>query len=308
MTSYSPDHDKLLMKLDEELNMEEYYEHSWPIDISENYNENNPLESLNPNEACGNIFVFSAFEENDNIVGAYFKIISSGSPTGGNDTLFFFKMDFNGEFVYRKGYPLDYGGHNSLWYRRNHIVATDSLYIFYDYGSSNFDGYFVPGHAKYYDKDFNFITEKYLHAPYCQPLEKLYNITVKRSNHNTTYLTTSIRSIKNPTSDEDHRIYEIDDDINYNNAFNYLNIVNYTDRGTNEWDIPAILSGVDVADDNSIYYTYSLNNGYNWNLDSWIMIEHLENDFDTISTLFYDINNGEGRVFSRVKSIKTTND
>ena len=50
-----------------------------------------------PNECSGNIYLFTAFEEDDNIVGAYWKCVSGDHPSRGDDTLFFFRMNFDGE-------------------------------------------------------------------------------------------------------------------------------------------------------------------------------------------------------------------
>ena len=53
-----------------------------------------------PISSSGHIFLFSAFEDDGNIVGAYFKTVSldSNNPRGA-DSLFFFKMSFDGEIL-----------------------------------------------------------------------------------------------------------------------------------------------------------------------------------------------------------------
>ena len=327
LTTYSPEHTinsfnyfknydnpptdaKLaLFKLDSQLNVEETYEHSWPIDTFEA--RNRPEWQLLPNGYSGNIFLFSAFEDEGNIVGAYWKSESFKSPGQGKDTLFMFRMNFDGEILLRK--DIDYAspsksdvikrGAQAYSNRRNQFIVTDTHYIFYSGGKGNYDGYDIQGRAVYYDKDFNFIRERYLRGPDCLINDKLYNISVKRSNHNTTYLTTQKRNPKNPQHDEDCRLYEIDDDINA--ASEFLEVVNHTDRGTEEWDMSSYRAGVDLNDDNSIYYTYTLNQGYFTNLDSWIVIERLDDNMDIISTYYYGLNN---RFLDRVITLYSTDD
>ena len=53
--------------------------------------------------------------------------------------------------------------------------------------------------------------------------------------------------------------------------------------------MPAMLKGVDVADDNSVFFAYTLNVGFMNDLDSWMMIERLDTNLDTISTVYYDL-------------------
>ena len=98
-------------------------------------------------------------------------------------------------------------------------------------------------------------------------------------------------------------MYEINDDINTNSDF--LEIINYTDRGTEVWDMSSYIAGVDLNDDNSIYYTYTLNQGYNANLDSWIVIERLDENMDTISIYYYGVNN---RFLDRVLTLNSTDE
>ena len=305
-----------LFKMDNQLNLEEIYEHSWPIDTFE---ARSKLEwQIWPNAYSGNIFLFSAFEDEGNIVGAYWKSVSYDRPSRGLDTLFMFRMNFDGEILLKKEircYDSDSNDWNGLnidrsraegqqyVFRANHFVATDSCYIFYESGDGSSDEYYIEGTASYYDKDFNFIRERYLRGPDCLINDKLYNISVKRSNHNTTYLTTQKRNHKNPLHDEDCRLYEIDDDVNA--ASEFLDVINYTDRGTEEWDFSSLCSGVDLKDDNSIYYTYSMNIGYYSYLDSWICIDRLDSNMNKITTLYYGL---DDMCHDRVLSINTTKD
>ena len=163
-----------LFKMDNQLNLEEMYEHSWPIDTFE---ARSKFEwQIWPNAYSGNIFLFSAFEDEGNIVGAYWKSVSYDRPSRGLDTLFMFRMNFDGEILLKKEircYDSDSNHWNGLYkdksraagqqyvFRANHFVTTDSCYIFYESSDGNSSEH-VVGTASYYDKDFNFIRERYL--------------------------------------------------------------------------------------------------------------------------------------------------
>ena len=320
LTSYTPEHSpgsfnhfenyenppsdgKLtLMKLDDQLNMEECYEHSWPVDT---YEDHGGEWEIYPNGFSGNIFLFTAFEEDDNIVGAYWKSVSYDNPSRGNDTLFFFRMNFDGEMLLKKVAKVDVGkgnryleeeesandrGLKTNYFRGDHFVSTDYGYIFYVKGDgAPNNSYLGAGRAMYYDKDFNLLRTRYVkfNNPYYG--ETIGDFNVCRSNHNTTYLSSQMRSPDDPSGDEDCCLYELDDDIDAES--NWIDNINYIHRKTDEWDQPC-RSAVDLIDDNSLCYVYELYQGLSDNLDSWIVIEHLNNNFDTISTFYYGIDNG----------------
>ena len=320
LTSYTPEHSpgsfnhfenyenppsdgKLtLMKLDDQLNMEECYEHSWPVDTYEDHG--GPWE-LYPNGFSGNIYLFTAFEEDDNIVGAYWKSVSYDSPSRGNDTLFFFRMNFDGEMLLKKVAKVDVGkgnryleeeesandrGLKTNYFRGDQFVSTDYGYIFYVKGDgAPNNSYLGAGRAMYYDKDFNLLRTRYVKFNNPYHGETIGDFNVCRSNHNTTYLSSQMRSPDDPSGDEDCCLYELDDDIDAES--NWIDNINYIHRKTDEWDQPC-RSAVDLIDDNSLCYVYELYQGLSDNLDSWIVIEHLNNNFDTISTFYYGIDNG----------------
>ena len=320
LTSYTPEHSPgsfnhfenyenppsdgklVLMKLDDQLNMEECYEHSWPVDT---YEDHGGEWEIYPNGFSGNIFLFTAFEEDDNIVGAYWKSVSYDNPSRGNDTLFFFRMNFDGEMLLKKVAKVDVGkgnrylaeeesandrGLKTNYFRGDHFVSTDYGYIFYVKGDgAPNNSYLGAGRAMYYDKDFNLLRTRYVKFNNPQYGETIGDFSVCRSNHNTTYLSSQMRSPDDPSGDEDCCLYELDDDIDAES--NWIDNINYIHRKTDEWDQPC-RSAVDLIDDNSLCYVYELYQGLSDNLDSWIVIEHLNNNFDTISTFYYGIDNG----------------
>ena len=317
LMTYSPDHDSTyfnyfknydnppadavlgLYKLDSDLDIEESFEHSYVIDTFECRSEQ---WENNPNEHSGNLFLFSAFEDDGEIVGAYFKMVSHDyfNPRG-HDTLFLFRINFNGEIIQRKGYEWHTQGGMMQWsYRRNHFVKTDSHYIFF--AGSKQSGH--QGTAFYYDKDFNLVRTRYMDHVGQPTSNSITNISVKRSLHNTTYLVTS--SVSNVNSYiRDVRLYELDDDIA--NPANIIPFVQHIERKTDNYDLPAILQSADLAENNTLFFAYTLNVGFYDNQDSWMMVERLDADLDTITTCYYDIE-PDKRINSHAQCITAARD
>ena len=247
------------------------------------------------NELSGRIYMFSVFEDDDNITGAYFKMVSNGTPDpSAKDTLFFFKMDFEGNFLLRKGYTLDeiglnvgVGGQVEYIYHLENIVKTDSGYIMYSRGTKSE----THGVVDYFDNEFNYIAQRYIQQTgidFEHTQSKIYAISVTRSNHNTTYLSTEYKC-EEENMIPHIRLYEIDDNLNDTTTF--LPIVRYIRKASDDIDRPASRA-VCTVNDSELYFVYTLNIGYYYLNDSWIVIEKLNSDFDTITTYFYDEENG----------------
>ena len=319
LMTYSPDHDSTyfnhfmnnenpptdailgLYKLDSDLSIIESYEHQIPIDTFENRGD--AAWDLWPNELSGNQFLFSAFVDEGDIVGAYFKTVSHDyfNPRG-NDTLFLFRMNFEGEFIEQKGYDWGVSGANHQNNeRREHFVSTETGYIYY-FGNL-FGGTAHQGVAYYYDKNLNYLKKRFLKHPGEPDHNSFTNISVKRSRHNTTYLVASTE-VKNSNTDRNIRLYELDD--NGSDSLDVIPNVHFLERGTMEYDIPAYMQSVDFSDDHSFFLAYALNIGFNSTNDSWMMIEHLDLDFDTISTVYYAFEGG--RINSWARAVVATRD
>ena len=310
LSTYSPEHDFLsfnyfknydnpptdailaLYKLDEDLNLLENHEHRFPIDTIEHIG--NPSWEYHPNELSGNLFLFSAFEDEGNIIGAYFKIVSAFQEED-FDSLFFFRMNFDGEIIASKGYEIpSHGGWFQAFYRRNQIVSTDTHYILYETHSHN--GF--HGKANYYDKEFNLVETKYIrHYGYNNgniDADPLKDVSVVRGNNGLTYLSTTVSCIQNPNSDfcNDCRLYKINDDIDA--SAELIGTTEYIIRGyANTYEISPMFRAVDAAPDTTLYFACV----YDWDGSPYSIIEHISPDLDTISTLFYD---------REIRSIKST--
>ena len=282
-----------LYKLDDLLNVIQSYEHTFPIDTFE---QKDMIWQTYPSVYSGNIYMYSAFEDDGNIVGSYIKSVSYSNVPRGHDTIFFFKMDFEGNFLLRKGYEMHTtGGEHQTQYNRQQIVKEDNGYVVY------YRGYSIHHHGtiEYYDNDFNHITTRYIVSPNHNPNEEnnLNKHSVIRSNHNTTYLATlSLDPILESPNDQDRnvRLYELDD--NKDNSAEILPVIRYIERGSANYDpddLPWRLDdlpycAVDMTSDGDIYFAYTLNYGsMGWD-DSWVIIEKLDTNFDTISTFYYD--------------------
>ena len=123
-----------------------------------------------------------------------------------------------------------------------------------------------------------------------------------RNRHGRTYLTSSVVEMQDEYCCV---LYEYNDDINGSSGS--TPIVRFVERKTNghTYDFPSIFSGVSLLDDNSFYFAYDLNEGWYYNMDSWIVMERLNPEFDTISTFFYGLNDG---ICNTTKSITATRD
>ena len=305
LMAYSPDHDPTyfnyfknydnppteaiigLYKLGDSLRIEESFETTFAIDTFEKHDD---YWNYLPNGYSGNILIFSAFEDEETIVGGYTKTVSRDPQNPrGNDSIFFFKMNFKGEFLQRKGYELiTHGGNAAFLWRRSHIIKSDSGYLYYVQGNSILSDFPNTGQRQgsmyYLDDEMNILkSSPFWHFDHSQnPINTFYSITVKRSRHNTTYLACLSESEK-----EDLRFYEYDD----SEMTSPVTILHNATRATGNYDRPAV-TAVDLCDDNAVFFAYTLNVGWLENLDSWMMIECLDNEFDTISTMYYDLGDG----------------
>ena len=322
LMAYSPDHDPTyfnyfknydnppteaiigLYKLGDSLRIEESFETTFAIDTFEKHDD---YWNFLPNGYSGNILLFSAFQDEENIVGGYVKMVSRDPQNPrGNDSIFFFKMDFEGEFLQRKGYELvSHGGNAAYIWRRCHMVKSDSGYLYYVQGNSLLTAFPNTGQRQgsmyYLDDEMNILkSSPFWHFDHSQnPSNLFYNISVKRSRHNTTFLSSCLSNLDN----EELRFYEYDD----NDMTSPVTLVHKAIRTTGNYDMPARVTGVDLYDDNTVFFAYTLNVGINTDLDSWMMIESLDNEFDTVSTLYYDLGDGVD-IHSQVMSVTACKD
>ena len=289
----NPPEDAILSfcKLDEELNIIDSCEYRFPIDIFQDSKWWQWQEE--PNEFSGHLFMLSVFEDKEDLIGAYIKTVSADIDSigsRGHDSLFFFRMNFEGEIVDMKGYERETHGFAcpSIVYRRNQILKTDSNYLLYEAYNKDIE----HGRVLYYDQEFNHVATKYIvHPDYNNPIldaDPLKDISVLKINDSTTYLSVTARCIDKPHSDfyNDVRLYKLNDNIE--NASDYLSTENYIIRGgPNTYERPPGTNSVDVANDTSIYFACNYNM-HDSALEPYCVIECLNADMDTIFTFYYE--------------------
>ena len=305
LTTYAPDHNTAyfnyflnydnpptdailgLYKLDDQLQVVESYEYSFPIDTTQS------PDAFGACESSGGLHLHSAILDNGCMVGVYTKNVSKNNDSiHGYDSLFFFRMNFEGELLANVGYQLNASGvewQMAFW--REQLVSTDYGYIYYN-RQQNFPP--MPdqsgtreyaGSVVYLDKDFNLLRSRKLVHPggNGHGMFLFDDVSVMRSNHNTTYLATRTNRFYDPNYD-DCFLYEYDDDID--GMEDIVPTIHDIYRGIKNFDFVAECRAVEVGDDNSIYFCYTLNVGFAHS-DSWVVIERLDENFNTIQEVYY---------------------
>ena len=309
LTTYAPDHNSAyfnyflnydnpptdailgLYKLDDQLHVVESYEYSFPIDTAQS------PDVFGVCESSGGLHLHSAILDEGCMVGAYTKNVSKDRDSiHGYDSLFFFRMSFEGELLANVGYQLNASGVDwQMAFWREQLVSTDDGYIYYNYipnvppapeGLDRPNDY--AGTVAYLDKDFNLLrTRKLVHPGgnyqgWNGPFHFM-DLSVMRSHHNTTYLATRSNRFYEQTYD-DCFLYEFDDDIE--GTEDIVPTLHDTYRGIRNFDFVAECRAVEVGNDNSVYFCYTLNVGM-WYDDSWVVIERLDENFNVLQEVYY---------------------
>ena len=306
LTTFSPDHESRyfnyfmnydnpptdailgLYKLDDNLEIIESYEYSFPVDTAQGQNNTNPCES------SGSIHLHSAILDDGCIVGVYTKNVSKDYDNNhGYDSVFFFKMNFEGELLVNVGYEIPYSGWAwQMVFWREQLVTTDFGYIYYNNRSnvppapSLMDkNRIVGGSVVYLDKNFGLLRIRHFKHPGTTNDPWTFDdVSIMRSRHNTTYFAT--RSDKYYSqSQDDCYLYEFDDNIE--GTQEVVPVLHDIYRGVRDFDFVAECRAVDVADDGSVYFCYSLNVGVSLDNDSWVVIEKFDEEMNAISEVYY---------------------
>ena len=326
LTTYSPDHvscyfnyflnydnpptDAILglYKLDDDLEIVESHEYSFPVDTTLGQYVYDPCES------SGSIHLHSAILDGDCMVGVYTKNVSYDRDSiHGYASIFFFRMNFEGELLANVGYEIPYSG--SAWqmiFWREQLVSTDYGYIYYngypdvppmpEYNKGTTE--YLIGTVCYLDKDFNLLKNRHFKHSGNPTIPWTYDdLSIMRSKHNTTYLATRSRT-QYGQPDDDCYLYEFDDDIDGEEEF--VPIVHELLRGIPDFDFVAEGRAVDVSDDQSLFFCYSLNVGFSLANDSWVVIEKFDENMNAISEVYYGTD--DDLIWYCAESITTTRD
>ena len=306
LTTYSPDHvsgyfnyflnydnpptDAILglYKLNDDLEIIESHEYSFPVDtILGQY-------IYDPCESSGSIHLHSAILDDGCMVGVYTKNVSYDRDSiHGYDSIFFFRMNFDGELLANVGYEIPYSGWAwQMVFWREQLVPTDFGYIYYNNRSnvppapSQIDkNRIVGGSVVYMDINFNLLRIRHFKHPNATnnpwPFD---DVSIMRSKHNTTYFATRSNRHYEQTEDDCY-LYEFDDDIE--GTQEVVPVLHDIHRGVPDFDFVAECRAVDVAVDGSVYFCYSLNVGFSLANDSWVVIEKFDEDMNTTSEVYY---------------------
>jgi len=178
---------------------------------------------------------------------------------------------------------------------REQLVPTDYGYIYYSNRSdvppapepSKGTESTLGGTVCYLDKDFNLLRIRHFKHPGMGGFVDLCpfdDVSIIRSRHNTTYLATRSNRHYEQTHDDCY-LYEYDDDIE--GTQEQVPLIHEAHRGVYDFDFVAENKAVEVGDDYSLFFCYSLNVGVSLSGDSWVVMERLDNDFNTITEVYY---------------------
>ena len=327
LAAYSPDHDSTcanffmnfdnppdhsilgLYKLDEQLSIVESHEFQIPVDTVDSPYYGQFLGAHN--EYCGNIFVFSAFIDEGAVVGGYIKKPSYDYyHPHGNDSIFFFRIGLDGTLLSHVGYEIDPhgepGGGGLNWTMvmqgYNILSVGDSyvcflgIYYLKGYGKEMENNQY-PGHAYFLDSDFNVVGMKHYHQRSGLGNNYFYHSAYVVSRQNTVYLSSDYQNHPNGGTGCSLYEYKLVDD-----KTETLPILRYIERTQSSVDDVGFIKGVAIASDNSVYFAYSLRDGR-----EGLTIEHLTPDFDTITTMCYNVSKDiEDAAYNYVQSIEVT--
>ena len=338
VAAYSPDHDSTsanyfknfepptdhailgLYLIDDTLGIAESHEMEIPVDTTEYWEDFR--WAMDPNLWSGNVGLASAFGDGDAIVGAYCKRgeyteVDPAQPWiyPISDSMYFFRMDFDGHLVGRVGYPFIDG--NALSHSNGYLIKAEGQYRYYYFGEGL---WFTP------DKEPKAGFPRYacgvvLLGEYFQllgfrgvpftdynemPPDYLQRLSVCRSSRGTTYLGGYLR--QNPMPMYLNRIYELDDDAS--DPSPAVGIIRYEQRDRKLYDICARHKCIDMAESGNVYFCYTVDPGPNIQYaDPWIAIECMNPDLDTVSTIFFDNKFGQDiRIRTEAVSIHATSD
>ena len=325
LTTYSPDHESRyfnyflnyenpptdailgLYKLDDDLEIVESHEYSFPVDTILGQYVYDPCES------SGSLHLHSAILDGDCMVGVYTKNVSYDRDSiHGYDSIFFFRMNFEGELLAKVGYEIPYSGWAwQMVFWREQLVPTDFGYIYYS-NHTNVppvsdlakDDRYVGGSAAFLDKDFNILRiRNFRHPGNPNNPCPFDDVSIRRSKHNTTYIATRSNRHYEQTADDCY-LYEFDDDIEGTQGV--VPVLHDIHRGVPDFDFVAECRAVDVAQDGSVYFCYSLNVGFSLANDSWVVIEKFDESMNTISEVYYGTD--DDQIWYCAESITLTRD
>ena len=263
-------------KMDSDLNMIDSVEYLIPLDTTNNAAFYQAGTWQYPNISMAKIKLTSAFVEDGQIVGSYTKIQTRYNNYA-LDSLFFFKMDFDGNMLMQKGISLGDRGSDPYAFN-DQMISNDIGYVHYHVCKQ--DAKNTGDHCILVDKDFNFV--KNMGVPVLEhngPRYIDYEM-VRRSPRGTTFMSCLIDYTDSKTYCPNPLLMEIDE----NDA--YVHVLHRKETVSFDYDMTALRSPACFTDDGTMW-AYTRDRGLYRDHDSWIMIEKLDRDFGLEREVYY---------------------
>ena len=267
-------------KMDSDLNMIDSIEYLIPLDTTNNAAFYQAGTSQIPNISMAKIKLTSAFVEDGHIVGSYTKT-QTRYQNYALDSLFFFKMDFDGNLLMHKGISLGDRGSDPYAFN-DQMISNEIGYVHYHTSKNAAKR---TGEEKAYgdncillDKDFNFVKNMGVTVPPEGGWPRRIDFEmVRKSPWGTTFLSSLI---DHESAAHDAFLQEITENSGE------VVILHQKEVVTDDYDMTALRSPASFTDDGTIW-AYTRDRGLWRNHDSWIMIEKLNRNFELVQEVYY---------------------
>ena len=267
-------------KMDSDLNMIDSIEYLIPLDTTNNAAFYQAGTWQIPNISMAKIKLTSAFVEDGCIVGSYTKTQTRYNNYA-LDSLFFFKMDFDGNFLVHKGMSLGDRGSDPYAFN-DQMISNDIGYVHYHVCKNAAK---PVGETKAYgsncillDKDFNYVRTMGVTVPPENGWPRRIDFEmVRKSPWGTTFLSSLI---DHESAAHDAFLQEITENAGF------VSVVHQKEVVTEDYDMTALRSPACFTDDGTIW-AYTRDRGLWRDHDSWVMIEKLDRDFELVQEVYY---------------------
>ena len=264
-------------KMDSDLNMIDSVEYLIPLDTTNNaaYYQSTSQQLFNISMA--KIKLTSAFVEDGVIVGSYTKTQTRYNNYA-LDSLFFFKMDFDGNFLVHKGISLGDRGSDPYAFN-DQMISNDIGYVHYHSGQNSAKN--IGDNCVLVDKDFNYVKTMGVDVPPESGWPRRIDFEmVRKSPWGTTFLSCLIDHVTTKTSAHDAFLQEMTENTGT------VVVLHRKEAVTDDYDMTALRSPASFTDD-CIIWAYTRDRGLWRDHDSWIMIEKLNRDFELVQEVYY---------------------
>lgn len=261
-------------KMDSNLNMIDSIEYLIPLDTTNNAAFYQAGTWQYPNISMAKIKLTSSFVEDGCIVGSYTKTQTRYNNYA-LDSLFFFKMDFDGNFLVHKGISLGDRGSDPYAFN-DQMISNDIGYVHYHSGKNNAKN--IGDNCVLVDKEFNYVKTMGVDVPPEGGWPRRIDFEmVRKSPWGTTFISCLI---DHGGSSHDAFLQEMTENTGT------VVVLHRKEAVTDDYDMTALRSPASFTDDGTIW-AYTRDRGLWRDHDSWIMIEKLNRDFGLEREVYY---------------------